>query len=85
MSEPLWGIDLGGTKIEGVILPSIEEATPLLRLRIDTERQQGLRAYPGADQGIGIANAGAERVTANTYWVWNSRCAGSHFADNEKL
>ncbi|QEC41408.1 ROK family protein [Pseudobacter ginsenosidimutans] len=41
MNDPLWGIDLGGTKIEGVILPSIEEATPLLRLRIDTERKKG--------------------------------------------
>ena len=41
MNDPLWGIDLGGTKIEGVILSSIEEATPLLRLRIDTERSKG--------------------------------------------
>ena len=41
MNDPLWGIDLGGTKIEGVILPSIEEAKPLLRLRIDTEKSKG--------------------------------------------
>lgn len=41
MSEPLWGIDLGGTKIEGVILSSIEEASPLLRMRIDTESNKG--------------------------------------------
>ncbi|NML19986.1 ROK family protein [Pseudoflavitalea sp. G-6-1-2] len=39
--EPLWGIDLGGTKIEGVILPSLSEATPLLRLRVDTESHKG--------------------------------------------
>lgn len=39
--EPLWGIDLGGTKIEGVILPSLTEATPLLRLRVDTESHKG--------------------------------------------
>lgn len=43
MNDPLWGIDLGGTKIEGVILPSIEETTPLLRLRIDTERSKGYK------------------------------------------
>jgi fructokinase len=47
MSEPLWGIDLGGTKIEGVILPSIEEATPLLRMRIDTEGSKGYKHILG--------------------------------------
>jgi fructokinase len=41
MSNPLWGIDLGGTKIEGVILPSLDDATPLLRTRIDTEAVKG--------------------------------------------
>src|SRR5689334_9625007 len=41
MSSPLWGIDLGGTKIEGVILPSLDDATPLLRTRIDTEASKG--------------------------------------------
>ena len=41
MSQPLWGIDLGGTKIEGVILPSLTEASPLLRMRIDTESGKG--------------------------------------------
>jgi len=41
MSSPLWGIDLGGTKIEGVILPSLDDASPLLRTRIDTEASKG--------------------------------------------
>jgi predicted NBD/HSP70 family sugar kinase len=41
MQHPLWGIDLGGTKIEGVILPSISNPAPLLRTRIDTEASQG--------------------------------------------
>ncbi|PWT71482.1 MAG: sugar kinase [Bacteroidetes bacterium] len=41
MRHPLWGIDLGGTKIEGVILPSISNPKPLLRTRIDTEASQG--------------------------------------------
>ena len=39
--KPLWGIDLGGTKIEGIILPSLSEATPLLRMRVDTESHKG--------------------------------------------
>lgn len=43
MNNPLWGIDLGGTKIEGVILPSSLDARPLLRRRIDTEAGKGYR------------------------------------------
>jgi fructokinase len=41
MNEPIWGIDLGGTKIEGVILPSLEDPRPILRTRIDTEASKG--------------------------------------------
>lgn len=41
MNKPLWGIDLGGTKIEGVILTSMEDPTPLIRTRIDTEASEG--------------------------------------------
>ncbi|MEJ7769320.1 MAG: ROK family protein [Chitinophagaceae bacterium] len=41
MNQTLWGIDLGGTKIEGVIFNSIDDARPLLRLRIDTEATKG--------------------------------------------
>lgn len=37
----IWGIDLGGTKIEGVILSSLEETTPIVRHRIDTEGEKG--------------------------------------------
>jgi len=38
---PLWGIDLGGTKIEGVILESVENPKVISRLRIDTEASKG--------------------------------------------
>jgi fructokinase len=41
MSQPLWGIDLGGTKIEGVILGSIANPAPIIRTRIDTEAFKG--------------------------------------------
>ncbi len=37
----LWGIDLGGTKIEGVILPSLDDPKPILRTRIDTQATKG--------------------------------------------
>ena len=41
MNQPIWGIDLGGTKIEGVILRSISDPTPLVRTRVDTEASKG--------------------------------------------
>jgi predicted NBD/HSP70 family sugar kinase len=41
MNQPLWGIDLGGTKIEGAILPSLNDPTPVIRTRIDTEASKG--------------------------------------------
>jgi len=41
MNKSLWGIDLGGTKIEGVILRSMSDPTPLIRTRVDTEAAKG--------------------------------------------
>ncbi len=41
MNHPLWGVDLGGTQIEGVILESIDNPTPSIRTRTDTEVSQG--------------------------------------------
>lgn len=40
-SEKLWGIDLGGTKIEGVVLKSQDDPEVLCRMRIDTEAHKG--------------------------------------------
>ncbi len=37
----IWGIDLGGTKIEGAILANRNDTTTIARLRIDTEAQRG--------------------------------------------
>jgi fructokinase len=37
----LWGIDLGGTKIEGAILDSAAPDKPLCRLRVPTESEKG--------------------------------------------
>jgi predicted NBD/HSP70 family sugar kinase len=41
MEKPLWGIDLGGTKIEGVILQSKSNPQVVSRLRIPTEADKG--------------------------------------------
>ena len=37
----IWGVDLGGTKIEGVILKEKNDPEVLVRSRIDTEADQG--------------------------------------------
>jgi fructokinase len=39
--KPLWGIDLGGTKIEGVIADADCHFEPITRLRIATEKEKG--------------------------------------------
>ena len=37
----LWGIDLGGTKVEGVVLKSVEEPEVLIRQRLPAGSQKG--------------------------------------------
>ncbi|HET6256403.1 MAG TPA: ROK family protein [Puia sp.] len=41
MNQPIWGIDLGGTKVEGAILESPHHPNPIVRTRIDTEAAKG--------------------------------------------
>jgi len=41
MQQPLWGIDLGGTKIEGAIIPSLDNPDPVVRIRVNTESDLG--------------------------------------------
>lgn len=41
MTQPIWGMDLGGTKVEAVILPSLHDPKPIIRNRIDTESHKG--------------------------------------------
>jgi hypothetical protein len=40
-SRTCWGIDLGGTKTEGIILSDGDYNQPLLRTRIQTESEKG--------------------------------------------
>lgn len=44
---PLWGIDLGGTKIEGIILEDRTQPNVLKRLRIPTEAHKGYQHILG--------------------------------------
>lgn len=39
--NPIWGIDLGGTKIEGIVLRDANSLEVIERLRVPTESEQG--------------------------------------------
>jgi predicted NBD/HSP70 family sugar kinase len=39
--KPIFGIDLGGTKMEGIVLPFKGSVTPISRLRLPTESSKG--------------------------------------------
>lgn len=41
--EPIWGIDLGGTKIEAVVLEDFKSLNVLKRMRLPTEQEKGYR------------------------------------------
>jgi len=41
MDKTVWGIDLGGTKIEGVVLKNRDSIEGIARPRVDTEAQKG--------------------------------------------
>ena len=43
MAEQYWGIDLGGTKIEGVVLGATDAPDPVCRIRVPTEADRGYR------------------------------------------
>ncbi len=85
----LWGIDLGGTKIEGVVLKSAEEPEVLTRLRIPTEQEKGyhhilrqigkliqlMSAEVGAQPAIiGIGTPGTLDPKTQTLKNSNTRC-----------
>ena len=71
MLKALWGIDLGGTKIEGVILPATGEAKPLVRTRVDTEANKGYLHILGQvskliDQMKDLSGLSPERIGMGT-------------------
>ena len=47
MGRQLWGIDLGGTKIEGVVLKNGNDPQVLMRKRIGTEQEKGYQHILG--------------------------------------
>ena len=94
----LWGIDLGGTKIEGVILKSVENPEVLVRLRVPTEQQHGYehilnqvkklielmsKEAGAAPEKIGMGTPGALDPKAGTLKNSNTTCLnGQPFKDD---
>jgi len=66
MSTKLWGIDLGGTKIEGIVLASQENPEVLVRKRVDTEADKGYEHVLSRIKNLidDIAQEAGERPTA---------------------
>jgi len=60
----LWGIDLGGTKIEGAVLDPGRPAEPLARVRVDTESSRGY------DHILGRIRSVLEELVATTKLPW---------------
>lgn len=84
-----WGIDLGGTKIEGVVLPATDSTEPLCRMRVPTERERGYQHVRGnitnlvdrmaeavgqRPQAIGIGTPGVLDPATNTLKNSNTTC-----------
>ncbi len=87
--EPLWGIDLGGTKIEGVILEGPDSDGVICRRRIPTEQEKGydhiiaqvnalideMRRESGlSPKRIGIGTPGANDPITNQHKNSNTTC-----------
>ncbi len=87
--EPIWGIDLGGTKIEGVILEGSDSKNVISRRRIPTEQEHGydhiiqqvgklidiLAEESGhSPSRIGIATPGANDPITNLHKNSNTTC-----------
>ncbi|MDP4128875.1 MAG: ROK family protein [Bacteroidota bacterium] len=66
MNQPLWGIDLGGTKLEGVILRNQNDPTPLIRTRMDTEVSGGYDHVIGQIEKLVAKMESESKLTAQS-------------------
>ncbi len=88
-----WGIDLGGTKIEGVVLASLEKVDILARERIDTEAHLGAehivnrikdlvyllkKKVSSSPQKIGIGHPGVEDSLSKKIKNSNTVCLNGY-------
>jgi predicted NBD/HSP70 family sugar kinase len=87
--NPLFGIDLGGTKIEGAVIKSKEDPSVIARLRLPTEQEGGYRHIieqiakvvadlekeSGAKAAkVGIGTPGAHDPITNVHKNSNTTC-----------
>lgn len=91
---PVWGIDLGGTKIEGVVLEDPLNPVVLKRLRVATEKEKGYQHIIGqivklvevlmAETGvkpdkIGIGTPGTLEPSTQTMKNSNTTCLNGKY------
>lgn len=81
--HPLWGFDLGGTKIEGVILESRENMNVLYRMRVPTEAQQGYDHIIGQVQKL-VEMLSTIGFEAPVHWYRPPRHTRSAHRDDQK-
>lgn len=94
----LWGIDLGGTKIEGAVFEAQSPEKPLARIRIQTEAEKGyrhiidrialliekLKSSSGhTPQRIGFSTPGALDPTSGTMKNCNTTCLNGKALDRD--
>ncbi len=87
--NPLFGIDLGGTKVEGVVIKSKDDPSVLARFRVPTEQEGGYRHIIGQiervvkelerqtnikAEKIGIGTPGTHDPITNTHKNSNTTC-----------
>lgn len=96
--NPLFGIDLGGTKIEGVVIKSKEDPSVLARHRVPTEQEGGMqhiisqvekvvkeleRQTNIKAEKLGIGTPGTHDPITNTHKNSNTTCInGQPFKQN---
>ena len=85
MKETMWGIDLGGTKIEGIILRGDQEPETLIRTRVDTEAAQGYDHVIGQIEKLVNKMKSESGLKPAQYRIRYTRHPGSHFPHFEKF
>ncbi len=85
MKETMWGIDLGGTKVEGIILRGDQEPETLIRTRVDTEAAQGYDHVIGQIEKLVRPDEGRIKTNTYLYRIRNTRYPGSRFTYFKKF
>ncbi len=85
MKEIMWGIDLGGTKVEGIILRGDKDPETLVRTRVDTEAAQGYDHVIGQIEKLVNKMKTESGITPTSHRIRNAWNPGSHFSKFKKF